>query len=170
MTGKHSPVAVDRVLATVLFTDIAGSTERAAALGDDRWRRVLDDHDATAKTEIDRHSGRLIKLTGDGMLATFDGPGRAIACARSIMDSLTTIEITLRVGIHTGEVEVRDGDVGGIAVHIASRIQNMAEPNEILVSRTVVDLAAGSGLKFAEHGTHELRGVPGNWQLFTVVA
>jgi class 3 adenylate cyclase len=159
----------DRVLATVLFTDIVGSTERAGALGDDRWRRLLDAHDELAAREVARHRGRLVKTTGDGMLATFDGPARAIRCALSLARRVPAeLNVDIRAGLHTGEIEVRGEDIGGIAVHLASRVQGEAAPGEVLVSRTVTDLVAGSGNTFAPRGEHALKGVPGTWALFAV--
>jgi class 3 adenylate cyclase len=160
--------AHDRVLATVLFTDIVGSTEQLAARGDDEWRHVLDTHDQTMDRVITNYRGRLVKQTGDGILATFDGPARAVRCAAAILENAREQGITLRAGLHTGEIELRPSDVAGIAVHAASRIAALADPNEILVSRTVVDLTAGSGLQFAHRGEHKLKGVPGSWPLFAV--
>jgi class 3 adenylate cyclase len=159
-------VGHDRPLATVLFTDIVDSTEQLAARGDDAWRHVLDTHDQTMDQVITTHRGRFVKQTGDGILATFDGPARAVHCAAAILDNARDQGITLRAGLHTGEIELRPSDVAGIAVHTASRIAALADPNEILVSRTVVDLTAGSGLQFAPRGEHQLKGVPGSWPLF----
>ena len=169
LTGRRSPHDPDRVLSTVLFTDIVGSTERAARLGDSAWHRLLDNHDQITRREIETWRGRLIKTTGDGALATFDGPARAIRCAKALRDSLSHDQVEIRAGLHTGEIEIRNGDVGGIGVHIASRVEGLAMPSEILVSKTVTDLVAGSEITFADRGTHELKGVPGNWQLFAVV-
>jgi class 3 adenylate cyclase len=157
-----------RVLATVLFTDIVGSTERATEAGDRRWRDLLDRHDAAARTMIEQEGGRLIKTTGDGILALFDGPGPAIRCAEALIAELLSIDVPIRAGIHTGEVEFRGDDVGGIGVHIASRIMGAAEPGEILVSRTVRDLVAGSDIALRERGTHALKGVGDDWQLYAV--
>jgi class 3 adenylate cyclase len=169
LTGvRHGPQP-DRVLATVLFTDIVGSTEHATRLGDRQWRSLLDDHDALVHRQLERFSGRLVKTTGDGLLATFDGPARAIRCGSAIRDGLQRLGIDIRVGIHTGEVELRGDDVGGVAVHIAARVQALGQPGEILVSRTVTDLVAGSGIEFEDLGEHELKGVPGTWRLFEVV-
>jgi class 3 adenylate cyclase len=155
-----------RLLATVLFTDIVGSTERAQAVGDQRWRELLDAHDEAARRLVDREGGRRIKSTGDGVLAVFDGPGRAIRCAVALGKELAGIGIEIRAGIHTGELDVRDDDVGGIAVHIAARILAEAGPGEILVSRTVRDLVTGSGIALEDRGTHALRGLADPWQLF----
>jgi class 3 adenylate cyclase len=168
LTGVRPIIEADRVLATVLFTDIAVSTERVAALGDKRWRELLDRHDAIVDSELARHRGRKVNPTGDGFLATFDGPARAIRCAVAIRDSVRPIGLDVRAGIHTGEIELRDEDVAGIAVHIGQRVQAVAQPNEVLVSRTVTDLVAGSGLSFTSRGDHVLRGVPGTWQLYAV--
>lgn len=169
LTGsRHAPEA-DRVLATVLFTDVVGSTERAAELGDARWRSLLDEFDAGARREVERFRGSVVKHTGDGHLSTFDGPGRAVCCARALHQAAAPLNLELRAGLHTGEIEMRDGDVTGIAVHTAARVMAEAGPGEVLVSRTVVDLVAGSGLEFADRGTRELKGVPGQWQLYEVV-
>jgi class 3 adenylate cyclase len=166
LTGSRSTPDADRVLATVLFTDICGSTERAAALGDRRWRLVLDDHDATAARHVERFRGRLVKTTGDGILATFDGPARAVRCGRAISDEARSLGLDVRAGVHTGEVELRGDDVAGLGVHIAQRVCAVAGPGEVAVSRTVVDLAAGSGIDFTDHGDHDLKGVAGSWRLF----
>jgi class 3 adenylate cyclase len=158
------------VLSTVLFTDMVASTEQLAARGDDAWRHLLDDHDDTMRRIVAEHRGHLVKTTGDGILATFDGPARAVRCAAALLDAARNQGITLRAGLHTGEIELRASDVAGIAVHVASRIATLADPNEILASRTVVDLTAGSGLQFAPHGEHQLKGVPGAWQIFEAQA
>ena len=168
LTGARAVREYDRVLATVLFTDIVSSTERAAELGDRRWHDLLDSHDRTAADQIARHRGRLIKTTGDGVLATFDGPARAIRCTAAIAEAVRGLGIEVRSGLHTGEVELRGEDVGGIAVHLASRVMTEARPSEILVSSTVKDLVIGSGIEFDERGTHELKGVPGEWRLYAV--
>jgi class 3 adenylate cyclase len=168
LTGARHVVEPDRVLATVLFTDIVGSTERASELGDSAWRKTLDDHDAVVRGLLERHRGREVKATGDGFLATFDGPARGIRCALELRSALAPLGIEIRAGLHTGEVEVRGEDVGGIAVHIAARVQAAAEPGEVLVSRTVNDLVVGSGIAFADRGAHALKGIPGEWQLFAV--
>jgi class 3 adenylate cyclase len=158
--------AADRALVTVLFTDMVASTEQLAARGDDAWRHMLDDHDKTSGRLVADHEGRMVKQTGDGILATFDGPARAVRCAAALLEAASAQGITLRAGLHTGEVELRPSDIAGIAVHIASRIAALANANEILVSRTVVDLTAGSGLQFTATGEHELKGVPGTWTTF----
>jgi class 3 adenylate cyclase/pimeloyl-ACP methyl ester carboxylesterase len=169
VTGvRPSPVA-DRVLATVLFTDIVGSTQKAADVGDRRWRGLLELHQTTSEKEIHRQRGRLIKSTGDGVLATFDGPARAVRCACAIRDAMLESELRIRAGVHTGEIELLGDDIGGIAVHIGQRVSSLAEPNEVLVSRTVVDIVAGSGLDFEDRGEHQLKGVPGDWRLFALV-
>jgi class 3 adenylate cyclase len=170
LTGARGAIDPDRVLATVLFTDIVGSTERAAALGDHRWRELLDAHDELARRQLGRYRGSLVKTTGDGLLATFDGPARAIRCALALRDGLRALGIEVRSGLHTGEVEQRGNDVGGLAVHIAARVEALGGSGEVLVTRTVKDLVVGSGIAFAEHGTHDLKGVPEPWQLFTVQA
>jgi class 3 adenylate cyclase len=158
----------DRVLATVLFTDIVDSTRRAAELGDRDWRAQLDAHDAVVRSQLSRFRGREVKTTGDGFLATFDGPQRAIKCAVAVRDAVRPLGIEVRAGLHTGECEVRGDDVGGIAVHIGSRVSALAGPGEILVSGTLRDLVVGSGLQFVDRGAHELKGVPGEWKLFVV--
>jgi class 3 adenylate cyclase len=157
---------LERVLATVLFTDIVDSTRRATEMGDQSWRRLLDEHDRTAQRVIEKHRGKLIKMTGDGVLATFDGPARAIRCALAFESAATRIGLLLRAGLHTGEVEMRDGDIGGVAVHAAARVMALSKPGEVLVSRVVTDLVAGAGLKFSERGAHELKGLPGRWDLY----
>jgi class 3 adenylate cyclase len=158
----------DTVLATVLFTDIVDSTRRAAELGDRRWRRLLEDHNHVARRELERFRGREIKNLGDGILATFDGPARSVRCAHALRDALRPLGVQIRSGIHTGECEVMDGDVGGVAVHIGARVLGMAEPGEILVSSTVKDLVPGSGIRFEDRGSHQLKGIPGEWRLFAV--
>jgi len=168
LTGAREAVESDRVLATVLFTDIVDSTARAAELGDRRWRETLDAHDGAIAREITRFRGRLIKHTGDGALATFDGPARAIESATAIREQMHALGLEIRAGLHTGEVELRGQDVGGIAVHIGARVAASAVPGEIRVSSTVRDLVVGSSLRFAERGAHTLKGVPGEWQLFAV--
>jgi class 3 adenylate cyclase len=152
----------------MVFTDIVGSTTQASALGDERWRHLLDRHETLARRQIDRFGGDTVKSTGDGMLATFDSPARAIRSALAIREAVRGLDLTLRIGIHTGEVELRDRDIGGIAVHVASRVQSLAEPGAILVSRTVADLVAGSDIRLTDKGEHELRGVHGTWRLFEV--
>jgi class 3 adenylate cyclase len=168
VTGSKPVVEADRVLATVLFTDIVSSTERASGLGDRRWAELLDRHDAIVDAELTRHRGRKVHTTGDGVLATFDGPARAIRCAMAIRDSVHHLGLQIRSGLHTGECEIRGEGIGGIAVHTAARVSAMAGPEEVLVSRTVVDLVAGSGLEFSDRGDHALKGVPGTWKLFSV--
>jgi len=168
LTGVRPSPLPDRVLATVLFTDIVGSTQTAADVGDRRWRELLEHHEAISEREIERERGRLIKSTGDGVLATFDGPARAVRCACAIRDAVQRSEIEIRAGVHTGEIELLGDDVGGIAVHIGQRVLSVAGPSEVLVSRTVVDLVAGSGLEFKDYGEHALKGVPGSWRLFSV--
>jgi class 3 adenylate cyclase/acyl-coenzyme A thioesterase PaaI-like protein len=160
--------AKERVLATVLFTDIVGSTQRAVQLGDAAWRELLEEHDAWVRRQLHSFKGHEVKRTGDGFLATFDSPARAVLCARAIRDAVKRIGIEVRAGLHTGECELVGADVAGIAVHIASRIQSTAGPSEVLVSSTVRDLVAGSGLRFTDHGRHILKGIAGDWQLFVV--
>ena len=160
----------DRTLVTVLFTDIVGSTERAREAGDRRWGALLDAHDRLARELVDRFGGRLIKSTGDGILAAFERPGRAIRCATSLCDRVREIGVELRAGLHTGEVQFRGDDVGGIAVHIAARVMATAGPGEVLVSRTVHDLVTGSDYVLEDRGAHSLRGVAGEWRLFAVRA
>ena len=170
VTGASpAPPAPDRVLATVLFTDIVGSTERASALGDRGWRGVLERHDQIASEQIGDHGGRLVKSTGDGVLATFQGPGAALHCATRLRDCLASAGIPIRAGVHTGEIEVRGDDIGGIAVHIAARVEAKAGSGEVLATRTVKDLVAGSGVAFEPRGVHTLKGVPDDWQLYAVV-
>ena len=169
VTGAVPLPVLDRVLATVLFTDIVGSTERAASLGDRGWRGVLERHDQIASEQIGDHGGRLVKSTGDGVLATFQGPGAALHCATSLRDCLASAGIPIRAGVHTGEIEVRGDDIGGIAVHIAARVEAKADPGEVLATRTVKDLVAGSGVAFDPRGVHTLKGVPDDWQLYAVV-
>jgi class 3 adenylate cyclase len=168
VTGQHRPVEPDRVLATVLFTDIVGSTERAAQMGDRQWREVLDRHDEVSRREVVRQGGKLVKTTGDGILATFDGPVRAIRSAAAIRDDLAQSGVRLRLGLHAGEVELRGDDVGGIAVHIAARVMALAQAGEVLVSGTVKGLVAGSELAFEDRGVHELKGIPDVWPLFSL--
>jgi class 3 adenylate cyclase len=155
-----------RLLATVLFTDIVGSTERAQVVGDQRWRELLDVHDELARRLVTDEGGRLVKRTGDGILAVFDGPGRGIRCALALREQLRDVGIEIRAGLHTGELDLRDDDVGGIAVHIGARIMAAAGPGEVLVSRTVRDLVAGSGIALEDRGTHTLKGLSDPWQLF----
>jgi len=163
----HGTPIDDRPLATVLFTDIVSSTEHLAARGDSAWRHTLDQHERVVDRLVTAHRGRVIKSTGDGTLATFDGPARAVHCAAAILSAAAEQNIRLRAGVHTGEIEVRPSDIAGIAVHVANRIATLAAPEQILVSRTVVDLTQGSGLHFEPHGEHSLKGVPGSWPLFS---
>jgi class 3 adenylate cyclase len=168
ITGARHEVEPDRVLATVLFTDIVRSTERAAELGDRRWRQLLAEHDAVVRSRLDRHRGREVKSIGDGFLATFDGPARAIRAARGIVEDVAELGLDVRAGLHTGECEMADDDVRGLAVHIAARVTGLAGAREVLVSGTVKDLVVGSGLDFEDRGEQELRGVPGEWRLWAV--
>jgi pimeloyl-ACP methyl ester carboxylesterase len=169
LTGARPLRDSDRVLATVVFTDIVRSTETAAELGDRRWRAVLEAHDASARREIDRYRGRHVKTIGDGVLATFDGPARAVRSAVAIREAVRPLGIDIRAGAHTGECELLgDGDIGGIAVHTGARVAALAAPGEVLVSSTVKDLTAGSGLEFEDRGTHGLKGVPGEWRIYAV--
>jgi class 3 adenylate cyclase len=168
LTGVRRAPEPSRVLATVLFTDIVGSTEHAAQMGDRHWKEILDRLDNMTRVEIEQFGGRLVNTTGDGHLGTFDGPGKAIRCACSLIETVRPLGIQLRAGLHTGEVEVRGNDVGGIAVHIGARVASLAGPSEVLVSRTVTDLVAGSGIEFDKRGAHTLKGVPGEWHLFSV--
>ena len=168
LTGERPAVEPDRVLATVLFTDIVGSTERAATLADRGWRGLLESYQALVRRELGRFRGREVKTLGDGFLATFDGPARAIRCACAIRDAVRPLGIEIRAGLHTGECELIGDDVGGIAVHIGARVTAGAAPGEVRVSSTVKDLVAGSGLRFVDRGTYNLHGVPGEWRLFAV--
>jgi class 3 adenylate cyclase len=171
ITGADTePDDVDRVLATVLFTDIVRSTETAAQLGDRKWTQVLDDHDRVVRSAVDQARGRLVKTTGDGALATFDGPARAVRAANAIVQNVRSLGIDVRAGVHTGEVELRGDDVGGIGVHIGARVSSLADAGQVLVSRTVVDLVVGSGLQFTDAGSHSLKGVPGEWQVFALAS
>ena len=158
----------DRVLKTILFTDIVDSTKRAAELGDQRWRDLLDNHVKMTRRELARFRGQEIKNTGDGILATFDGPARGIRCARAMGDSMNELGIKIRSGLHTGECELTGDDISGIAVHIGARVSAHAGPDEVVVSQTVKDLVAGSGLQFQDLGMHTLKGVPGEWGLHAV--
>jgi class 3 adenylate cyclase len=170
LTGATTPYEADRVLATVMFTDIVDSTRRAAELGDRRWRELVEAHDRMVRAGLERYRGREVKTLGDGFLATFDGPGRAIRCAGAVRDSVRSLGIELRAGLHTGECEVAGDDISGIAVNIGARVGAQARPGEVLVSQTVKDLVAGSGLDFADRGEHDLKGVPGAWRLWSVGA
>jgi class 3 adenylate cyclase len=160
----------DRILATVLFTDIVGSTQRLSEVGDLRWREVLDAHDQMVERHVARYGGRFVTGTGDGALAVFDGPTRAIRCAEAVRDGARSLGLRVRAGLHTGELVVRNGDVAGIAVHLAQRVSALAGPDEVLISRTLADLVAGSGLVFEDRGEHELKGVDGRWRLYAVSA
>jgi class 3 adenylate cyclase len=170
LTGQQAEVDDDRVLATVLFTDIVDSTKRAVELGDRDWRALLDAHDAVVRAQLDRFRGREVNTSGDGFLATFDGPQRAIKCAMAIRDAVHPLGIEVRAGLHTGECEIRGDDIGGIAVHIGARISALAGANDVLASSTLRDLVIGSGLEFEDRGTHQLKGVPGEWHLFAVAS
>ncbi len=163
---ESSSTELERVLATVLFTDIVDSTRRAAEMGDQNWRRLLDSHDHLAQQMVEKHRGILVKTTGDGILATFDGPGRAVRCALAFGAAARQIGLPLRAGLHTGEIEIRGRDIGGIAVHAAARVMAQSQSSEVLVSRVVTDLVAGAGLKFSDRGSFELKGLPGRWDLF----
>jgi class 3 adenylate cyclase len=170
LTGTRLGAEPDRALLTVMFTDIVGSTDRAVDLGDRRWRDLLDTHQMVVRRELARHRGNEVNTTGDGFLATFDGPARAIRCAISIREELRKLGIQIRVGLHTGECELLGDDIGGVAVHIAARVEARAMPGEVLVSSTVKDLVVGSGLQFEDRGTHILKGIPDEWRLFAVVS
>jgi class 3 adenylate cyclase len=170
LTGARRGPDVDRVLATVMFTDIVGSTERAAAVGDRKWRDILESYYALARSEIDRFRGREIDTAGDGFLASFDGPARAVRCARAISQEVASLGIQIRAGLHTGEVEMMGEKVGGIAVHIGARVATQAPAGEVLVSSTVKDLVSGSGIQFEDRGVQALKGVPGEWHLFRVAS
>jgi class 3 adenylate cyclase len=168
LTGHRRAPEPDRMLATVMFTDIVDSTAKAAELGDRRWRELMERHDKLMRREIDRHRGLEVKTLGDGFLATFDGPARAIRCAISARDAVRPLGLELRAGLHTGELELMNGDIGGIAVNIGARVNAVAAAGEVLVSRTVTDLVAGSGIDFQDRGRHALKGVPGEWELYAV--
>ena len=171
LTGTRHAAVTDRVLATVLFTDIVGSTEHLAELGDRKWRDLLDAHDRTIRRQLERFRGREVGTRGDGFVATFDGPGRAIECGCAMRDAVRTLGLEIRVGLHTGEIELRaDDEIAGVAVHIGARVAQHAGAAEVLVSSTVKDLVAGSGIEFDDRGEHELKGVPGTWRLFSVVS
>jgi pimeloyl-ACP methyl ester carboxylesterase/class 3 adenylate cyclase len=170
VTGSRSAATVDRVLSTVVFTDIVDSTKQAEAKGDLAWRDLLEAHNKTVRWELSRFRGKEVKSLGDGFLATFDGPARAIHCASAIRESLHRIRVPVRIGVHTGEVELAEDDVRGIAVHIASRVARIGGADDVLVSRTVKDLVAGSGIKFEDFGTHTLKGIPESWQVFRAVS
>jgi class 3 adenylate cyclase len=169
ITGVRAGFVAERVLTTIVFTDIVGSTERAAVLGDDHWRDLLDNHDSIVRHELDRFGGREVNTAGDGFVATFTSPSAAIACADAIVDAVRVLDIEVRVGIHAGEVEVRGADMAGMAVHIGARVAALAGPSEVLVSSTVRDIVTGSRRRFAERGDYELKGVPGSWRLYALV-
>jgi class 3 adenylate cyclase len=168
VTGVRPSPVLDRILATCLFTDLVGSTQKAAELGDARWRDLLESHQSVVRRELDRFRGREVKTIGDGFFAIFDGPARGVLCAKAIVKEVRKAGLELRAGLHTGECEILDSDVRGIAVHIAARVAAMAGPSQVLVSSTVKDLVAGSDIGFEEAGSHILKGVPGEWRLFTV--
>jgi len=168
LTGERSAPELDRVLATVLFTDIVGATERAVELGDRQWRDLLERHHGLIRRELHRFRGREVDTAGDSFFVTFDGPARAIRCACAIRDTVASLGITIRAGLHTGECGVMGDKISGIAVHIGARVASIAGPNEVLVSSTVKDLVAGSGLHFTDRGIHVLKGVPGEWRLLAV--
>jgi class 3 adenylate cyclase len=170
LTGHQAEVADDRVLATVLFTDIVDSTRRAADMGDRDWHALLDAHDAVVRSQLSRFRGREVNTSGDGFLAMFDGPQRAIRCAMAIRDAVQALGIQVRAGLHTGECEVRGDDIGGIGVHIGARVSALAGPNDVLVSSTLRDLVIGSGLEFEQRGSYELKGVPGEWHISAVAS
>ena len=161
---------MQRTLSSVLFTDIVSSTQLAEERGDERWRRILDDHDALCARQIKRFDGQLVKNTGDGVLATFDGPARAIACAQAIRDGALALELEIRAGLHLGEIELRGDDVGGIAVHIAARVLGQAGASEVLVTRTMRDVVVGAGFELESRGEVALKGIDSAWELFTVAA
>jgi class 3 adenylate cyclase len=168
LTGARKRRELDRVLATVLFTDIVSSTDRAAELGDQRWRELLEAHDLAVRRQVEAHGGRVVKSLGDGYLATFNGPARAIRCGCELAEDAKSLGLQLRVAAHTGECELVGDDVAGIAVHITARVLEKARPDEMLVSSSVRDLVVGSRIKFTERGTHDLKGVPGRWTLLAV--
>jgi class 3 adenylate cyclase len=168
LTGRRAQPESDRVLATVLFTDIVGSTEHAARIGDSRWRELLGEHHTIVRGELERWRGTEVKTIGDSFLATFDGPARAIRCARGIIDAVAALGLRLRAGLHTGECELVGDDVAGIAIHIGARVMAYAQPGEVLATSTVKDLVVGSGLQFADRGLHSLRGIPDEWRLYAV--
>jgi class 3 adenylate cyclase len=170
LTGIRRGPIPDRVLATVLFTDVVGSTARAAHVGDQSWRDLLERHNRLVRNELDRFRGQEIRTIGDGFLATFDGPARAARCAQAICDEVRSLELEVRAGLHTGEIELVGDDVRGVAVHIGARVMAFAGPGEVLASATVKDLVFGSGIEFKDRGKHVLKGVPGEWRLFAVTS
>jgi class 3 adenylate cyclase len=169
LTGAPPAPPLDRILATVLFTDIVNSTDLAARLGDHRWLELRAAHDRLVRTELNRYRGNEVTTTGDGFLATFDGPARAVKCASEITSAVRSLGMKVRAGLHSGEVEIQDGQIAGIAVHIAARVMALASDSQVLVSGTVKDLVVGSTIRFADRGPHQLRGVPGDWRLFEVI-
>ena len=170
MVGRAESARSERVLATVLFTDIVGSTSQASRLGDQRWLDLLADHDRIVRAQVERYRGQVIKMTGDGAVATFDGPARAITCAVAITEMVSTLGLPVRAGIHTGEVQLRDGDAYGLGMHIAARVMDHAADGGIVVSSTVKDLVFGSGIQFEPCGVVQLKGISGDWQLFEVTS
>ncbi len=168
VTGTRSAVADERVLATLLFTDIVGSTEQAATMGDRRWHEVIENYYGLIRRCVERFRGHEVSTEGDGFIARFEGPARAVSCARAIREGVQGLGVEIRAGVHTGEIELRGDEVTGLAVHIGARVVALAEPSEVLVSRTVKDLVVGSGIDFSDRGTHELKGVPDTWQLYAV--
>ena len=168
LTGQLSPAPADRVLATILFTDIVESTQLAARVGDRKWRELLARHDAAVRDELVRFRGREVKFTGDGFLITFDGPARAIRCACAIRDALGALGLEVRSGLHTGEMELHGDDLAGVAVHVAQRVMTLAQPGQVLISRTVGDLVAGSDIELVDLGEHDLKGVVEPWRIFSV--
>jgi class 3 adenylate cyclase len=165
VTGTRQRHEIDRVLKTLVFTDIVGSTEKAVGMGDRRWRELLDLHDAAVRRELDRYGGQEVTTTGDGFLASFDGPARAIRCAQAIASQANSLGLPVRAGLHSGECELRGGDLAGQAVHVGARVASLAGPGEVLTTSTVRDLVAGSGIEFRDRGQHALKGIPGEWQL-----
>jgi class 3 adenylate cyclase len=170
LTGSRRAPEPDRILATVLFTDIVDSTKTAAEVGDQRWHKLLDDHAHSFRAALQRFGGREVKNTGDGFLATFDGPARGVRCAQAVIEGARPQGLRIRAGLHTGECEVMGDDIGGIAVHIAARVSSLAGPDEVLVSRVVRDLVAGSGITFTDRGRHTLKGVPDEWEILQATA
>jgi class 3 adenylate cyclase len=168
LTGTRRVHEIDRVLTTILFTDIVGSTERAVRMGDRRWHELLDAHDSAVRGELERFRGQEVKAIGDGFLAAFDGPARTIRCAQAITERAGDIGLEVRAGLHSGECEARGDDLAGVAVHIGARVGSLAGPSEVLVTSTVRDLVTGSGVEFNGRGRHQLRGIPGEWQLLAV--
>jgi class 3 adenylate cyclase len=168
LAGTESEPVPETILTTILFTDIVGSTERAARLGDRAWRDLLRDHHAVVRRELGRFRGEELDTAGDGFFATFDGPARGIACARAIVGAVAELDLSIRAGLHTGECELQDGKVAGLAVSIGARVAAAAAPGQVLVTGTVKDLVAGSGFEFQPHGEHEFKGVPGSWALYEI--